>query len=197
MFLDPPCTMDVKHQYHMEHQRFKTYPFTLEVVKQMCWCFKVSFKVVRNLAGRCFRELLFCAYGMCLVCCCSNNGYYADDDAEKNEGGQVKEEFYRNVSREKAEYLLQNRQDGTFIIRPSNGSEVEALSVVQDGKVYHLNIRRRDDNLIALGSEKINEKTFEGLDNLINYYISNYLVLYSEERRTLTLLLPYRGKING
>ncbi|XP_044760023.1 uncharacterized protein LOC123317517 [Coccinella septempunctata] len=181
----------------MSHQRFKRYPFTPQVAKQMCWCFKVSFKVVRNLSKRCFRELLFCVYGMCLVCFCSRNGYYAEEDAESNEEDQVKEEFYKNVSREKAEYLLEDRQDGTFIIRPSNRSKVGVLSVVQDNKVFHLNIRRRDDDLIALGSEKINEKTFEDLDNLINYYISNYLVLYSDEQQTLTLLLPYRGKINS
>lgn len=109
----------------------------------------------------------------------------------------MEEEFYKNVSREKAEYLLEDRQDGTFIMRPSNSSEMGVLSVIQDGKVFHLNIRRRDDDLIALGSEKINEKTFEDIDNLINYYISNYLVLYSDHQETLTLLLPYRGRIKS
>lgn len=81
--------MDVKHPHHMDHQRFKRYPFTPQVAKQMCWCFKVSFKVVRNLARRCFRDLLFGVYGMCLVCCCSKNGYYADESSGKNEGIQM------------------------------------------------------------------------------------------------------------
>ncbi|KAL3272497.1 hypothetical protein HHI36_013974 [Cryptolaemus montrouzieri] len=166
----------------------------MNISKQMCWCLKVSIRVLRNLACRCFSDVLFCMYSMCLVCCCAKNGYHMDDIIEKPDEKEPKEEFYKNVSREKAEYLLENQQDGTFIIRPSKNSDIGVLSLVQDSKIFHLNIRRRHDNLIALGSEKINEKTFKDLDNLINYYISNYLVLYSDEEETLALLLPYRNK---
>ncbi|XP_023312593.1 uncharacterized protein LOC111692724, partial [Anoplophora glabripennis] len=103
------------------------------------------------------------------------------------------EEFYKGISREVAEDLLDNKQNGTFIIRPSRDS-LGTLSVIQDSRVYHLSIRRRQDGLIALGNEKSNEKCFKDIDSLINYYISNYLVLCSNGQRSLTLLLPYRDK---
>lgn len=102
------------------------------------------------------------------------------------------EDFFKVVSRVAAENLLENKQNGTFIIRPSKNSNLGILSVVQDDKIFHLNIRRRQDGLIALGNEKTNEKCFKDLESLINYYISNYLVLYSNGEKNLTLLLPYR-----
>lgn len=103
------------------------------------------------------------------------------------------EDFFKAVSRDSAENLLENKQNGTFIIRPSKNSNLGILSVIQDDKIFHLNIRKRQDGLIALGNEKANEKCFKDLESLINYYISNYLVLFSNEEKSLTLLLPYRG----
>lgn len=100
---------------------------------------------------------------------------------------------YQNINRHQAEILLANRQNGTFIIRPSNlVKSLGTMSVVQDAKIYHLNIRRREDGLIALGKEKPTEKCFINLNSLINYYISNYLLLFSNGRASYTLLLPYR-----
>lgn len=100
-----------------------------------------------------------------------------------------------NINREMAEKLLINRQNGTFIIRPSRYPQLLAtMSIVQDNHVFHLNIRRRDDDLIALGREKINEKCFNNINNMINYYISNYLMLYSNGKSTKTLLIPYGTK---
>ncbi|XP_030763093.1 uncharacterized protein LOC115887749 [Sitophilus oryzae] len=162
--------------------------------KQMCLCFKVFFRVLANLIVRIKSELVDVVYRMCLFCCCKRR----EDIAEEVECKLIREStesFYQNVSREAAEKLLENKQNGTFIIRPSKNANLATLSLVQDCKVYHLNVRRREkDSLIALGTEKSNEKCFANLNSLINYYISNYLVLYSEGTRTLTLLLPYRDK---
>lgn len=105
------------------------------------------------------------------------------------------EEFYRNVDRRTVEKLLENRQNGTFIIRPptSIGDSIGTLSLIQDGRFWHLNIRKRkDDEMIALGMEKKNEKCFRDVDCMINYYISNYLVLFGDGKQSMTLLLPYR-----
>lgn len=102
------------------------------------------------------------------------------------------DDFLKIVSRHSAEILLKNKQNGTFIIRPSKHSNLGTLSVIQDDKIFHLNIRRRQDGLIALGSGKNNEKCFKDLESLINYYISNYLIVYSKKEKILTLLLPYR-----
>ncbi|KAJ8923012.1 hypothetical protein NQ315_001560 [Exocentrus adspersus] len=159
----------------------------------MCWCFKVFFLLSGNLTTRICTDLLDCFYNMCAFCCC--NARIAPDDATGRFDlvGEATEEFYKEVSREVAEDLLDHKQNGTFIIRPSR-QFMGTLSVVQDGRVFHLNLRRRQDGLVALGNEKDNEKCFKDVDSLINYYISNYLVLYSNGQRSQTLLLPYRDK---
>ncbi|XP_076256683.1 uncharacterized protein LOC143194022 [Rhynchophorus ferrugineus] len=162
--------------------------------KQMCLCFKVFFRVLVNLVARYKTELADAIYKMCLFCCCSKQKQTAQH-TDYNIIGDATETFYQNVNRHDVELLLKHRQNGTFIIRPSKKSDLGTLSLVQDEKIFHLNIRRREnDNLIALGMEKMNEKCFDSLNSLINYYISNYLVLYSSGTRTLTLLLPYRDK---
>ncbi|CAH1376558.1 unnamed protein product [Tenebrio molitor] len=156
----------------------------------MCWCFEVFCGVLTNLTYRFFIELSDASYRMRSLCCCKRK-------QEANECGVVKdatEDFYKEVSRDAAENLLKNKQDGTFIIRPSKNCNLGTLSVVQDRKIFHLNVRRREDGMVALGTEKDNEKCFQDVNSLINYYISNYLVLYSRGVKTLTLLLPYREK---
>lgn len=109
----------------------------------------------------------------------------------------ITEEFYKNIDRKTAEQLLNNRQNGTFIIRPSTTSDtIGTLSLVQDGRFWHLNVRKRKlDGMIALGVEKENEKCFRDVDAMINYYVSNYLVLYGGGRKSMALLLPYREQI--
>lgn len=103
------------------------------------------------------------------------------------------EDFYQNVNREEAESLLKDRQNGTFLIRPSSSSKCSlgTMSIVQNEKIFHLNVRIRQDEFVALGVEKPNEKSFQNLNTLINYYISNYLVLYSNGTESNALLIPY------
>lgn len=88
--------------------------------------------------------------------------------------------------------MLQDRQNGTFLIRPTlvEGS-LGTMSIVQNDRIYHLNVRVRADGLVALGVEKPNEKAFQNLDALIDYYVSNYLVLYSNGAQSNALLIPY------
>lgn len=107
---------------------------------------------------------------------------------------ETSEAFYKDVTRGGAEKLLMNKQNGTFVIRQSSRkSKMGTLSVVQDFRIYHLNIRiREQDGNVALGREKDNEKCFASINSLINYYVSNYLILSSNGITTLTLLIPYR-----
>lgn len=87
---------------------------------------------------------------------------------------------------------MEGKQNGTFIIRPpSDRNTIAILSIVQDNKIFHLVIRQREDEQIALGTKKLNEKSFKDLNSLINYYISNYLILCSNGSRNYTLLIPY------
>ncbi|XP_060523199.1 uncharacterized protein LOC132700096 [Cylas formicarius] len=169
--------------------------------KADCVCLKASFRVFANLAGRLLRELLDVAYKMCFFCrrgCARGNRRIDQDDDVASAigsigGSTVDEGFYKEVTRETAEKMLENTQNGTFIMRPSRCGELATLSVVQDTKVFHLGVRRRRaDGLVALGTEKFNEKCFKNVNGMINYYVSNYLVLYSDGKKTLTLLLPYR-----
>ncbi|CAH0563504.1 unnamed protein product [Brassicogethes aeneus] len=95
------------------------------------------------------------------------------------------------ISREQAVDLLKDKQNGTFIVRPSSRANMNSMSIIQDGKVYHLKIGLRKNGRISLGNEKDDEATFKNLNILINYYISNTLYLYSEERNVETLLIPY------
>ncbi|CAG9773930.1 unnamed protein product [Ceutorhynchus assimilis] len=163
-----------------------------DVVKQMGAFSKVICRVLANLFGRLGTDLLDFGYRMYGFCCCNKVGDQKEDIASCELIRETSEAFYKNVSRERAEILLENKQNGTFIIRPSKRSKLGTLSVVQDSKIFHLNIRRRDqDNCVALGREKTNEKTFNSINGLINYYISNYLILCSNGRKTFTLLLPY------
>lgn len=105
-----------------------------------------------------------------------------------------------DVNRSRSEELLRNEQSGTFIIRPASGRSSESrtaaatLSVIQDGRTFHLAIRRRRDECLALGVEKPNEKSFKDINALINYYVSNYLILFADGNTTNTLLLPYRRR---
>ncbi|KAJ3624324.1 hypothetical protein MTP99_017960 [Tenebrio molitor] len=179
----------------------------MNVHKQMCWCFEVFCGVLTNLTYRFFIELSDASYRMRSLCCCKRKQeanecgkcgtFKGLPERHFGDLGVVKdatEDFYKEVSRDAAENLLKNKQDGTFIIRPSKNCNLGTLSVVQDRKIFHLNVRRREDGMVALGTEKDNEKCFQDVNSLINYYISNYLVLYSRGVKTLTLLLPYREK---
>ncbi|XP_066159023.1 tyrosine-protein kinase Src64B [Euwallacea fornicatus] len=156
--------------------------------KQMCMCFKVICCVLANLTRRLYSETLDLAYKMCIFCCCSS---HSQESGKCALIGESPEAFYKNVGREGAEKLLMNKQNGTFIIRPSKRSPLGTMSIVQDFRVFHLNIRIREDDYVAMGEEKDNEKCFNSLNSLINYYVSNYLILCSEGNRTVTLLLPY------
>lgn len=107
---------------------------------------------------------------------------------------EPREQFYQDVDRGEAETMLENKQNGTFIIRPSASTNgLGTLSIIQDNRIFHLNMRQREDDTIALGTERINEKYFTDVNALINYHISNYLILYSDGETYRTLLIPFRG----
>ncbi|EFA07955.1 hypothetical protein TcasGA2_TC005536 [Tribolium castaneum] len=147
----------------------------------MCWCLKVSVSVVANLSHRLLQHVC----DVSAMCRCAAAAA-ADASADADDA------FYKEVGRQAAERLLAHKQNGTFIIRPSKNRNLGTLSVVQDRKIFHLNIRRRADGRVALGEEKEDERAFRDVDAMINYYISNYLVVFSRGERTRTLLLPYR-----
>ncbi|VEN53200.1 unnamed protein product [Callosobruchus maculatus] len=92
---------------------------TMDKFKQMCWCFKVFFRVAANLTGRACDEASHALYKMCCVFCwCSDRGTTVGKDSTVQEliRGST-EEFYKELTRQSAEELLRARQNGTFVIR--------------------------------------------------------------------------------
>ncbi|XP_018323849.1 uncharacterized protein LOC108736066 [Agrilus planipennis] len=168
----------------------------------MCWCLKVFFRVCANLTCRLCSFIVHQLYKICCVCWCPNftstsssNRYESNRNSENNCEAIFHESFYQDVDRNTAEKLLYKKQDGTFIIRPTHIANcVAILSVIQNDRIFHLTIRRRRDGKLSLGNEKINERCFGSLNELINFYISNYLMLQSTDAtKAHTLLLPFLG----
>ncbi|GJQ73407.1 hypothetical protein Trydic_g13771 [Trypoxylus dichotomus] len=183
-------------------------------ISLMCWWgFKVFLRVFGNLASRIIADTVDASYKICTTllcpCRCSNTAnstvisvlphqqrHMSDNSEMVHEFicRVPREQFYQDVGRDEVEVLLENKQNGTFIIRPSTlANSLGTLSIIQDNRIFHLNIRQKEDDTIALGSERINEKHFTDVNALINYHISNYLILYSNGETYRTLLLPYRG----
>ncbi|XP_049826539.1 uncharacterized protein LOC126266493 [Aethina tumida] len=142
--------------------------------------------VTGNLARRLLYKFIITTNSLCLGCKQQPRLIGEDSDTET----ELREEYTLNVDRETAEELLKDRQNGTFIVRPSKDSS-STMSIVQDGQVFHLKVRDRKDGLVALGFEKDNEVTFKNLNSLIDYYVSNNLYLTSDGKIYKTLLLPY------
>lgn len=71
-------------------------------------------------------------------------------------------EWFHTVEREDAEALLMTQdEDGTYLVRESKRagkSNPYTLTIYHNGRVFHLNIRKRLDGLYALGKEKSREK---------------------------------------
>ncbi|XP_071441079.1 uncharacterized protein [Hetaerina americana] len=93
--------------------------------------------------------------------------------------------WYHNVDRRRGEEIVCNREDGTFLIRPSTQNQNPYTLTIWFGKrVYNIAIRFRTDQKFALGSEKPNEQSFWSLDDMVAYYQTEQLVLFSGGERT-------------
>lgn len=100
--------------------------------------------------------------------------------------------YFHVISRSKSKKLLENALDGVYLIRPSTrSSDPLTLSLLHNGRIYNINIRRRQDGLYALGKEKVNEVTFSSVDEIVSTYTNEPIKLQSEnlqsgKRVTLT-----------
>ncbi|XP_064093230.1 uncharacterized protein LOC135205978 isoform X2 [Macrobrachium nipponense] len=84
--------------------------------------------------------------------------------------------YFHAISRSKSMKLLQKAGDGVFLIRPSTrSSDPLTLCVQYGGRTYNINIRRRNDALYALGTEK----TFKSVDELVSTYSKEPIKLQS------------------
>lgn len=83
----------------------------------------------------------------------------------------MEKSYFHLISRSKAKSLIMRGQDGMFLIRPSTRSGDPLTLVLNVGnQLYNINIRQRPDSLFALGKEKMQEKAFSSLDELVSTY---------------------------
>lgn len=104
--------------------------------------------------------------------------------------------YFKNVDRDGAKEILlnlRNRQEGNFLVRPGaqkNGEHPYSLSVYAGREqVFNLQIRRRADGNLALGTKKDNEQSFKTATDLIDYHLNNRVKL-ADKHGQILLMLP-------
>lgn len=72
--------------------------------------------------------------------------------------------WFHNLERDDAERLLKRMDtDGVYLVRKSRragASNPYTLTLFHNGRIFHLNVRKRIDSRYALGKEKHKEKVF-------------------------------------
>lgn len=70
--------------------------------------------------------------------------------------------WFHDLERNEAEKILkQINTDGVYLVRRSKRAGLSSpytLTLYHNGRIFHLNVRRRADGLYALGMEKYKEK---------------------------------------
>ncbi|XP_023706055.1 protein piccolo isoform X3 [Cryptotermes secundus] len=104
--------------------------------------------------------------------------------------GLTQQPWYHSVDRKQAEEMLRNEEDGSFLVRPSAQSQNPlSLTLWYRRRLYNIGIRHRLDGRYALGTEKENEQSFASVEELVQNYQSEKLVLYSGGEKTGRTLL--------
>ncbi|XP_050714386.1 uncharacterized protein LOC126997367 [Eriocheir sinensis] len=94
--------------------------------------------------------------------------------------------YFHLVSRDFAKNLTTTGGAGAFLIRPSRKTGNPLTITVNNGRNnFHVSIRRRPDNLFALGSERREEMTFSTIDEIIDTHQQTPIVLSNGTRLTL------------
>ncbi|XP_066586182.1 lymphocyte cytosolic protein 2-like [Prorops nasuta] len=90
--------------------------------------------------------------------------------------------WFHNLNRDQAAALIQERpQNGYFLVRPSRYYVNRPFTLVlwfQD-RVYNVPVRRRADNRFALGTVKVNERSFASVEEMVSFYSREELFLNS------------------
>ncbi|XP_022255875.1 B-cell linker protein-like isoform X1 [Limulus polyphemus] len=102
-------------------------------------------------------------------------------DSRKDQDPLLLYPWYHDIERDKAEKLLQKQGgDGFYLVRPSRRAgqaNPYTLTILYTGRVFHLNLRERQDGLYALGKEKTREKTFSTVAELIGFHQKEPILL--------------------
>ncbi|RWS29412.1 B-cell linker protein-like protein, partial [Leptotrombidium deliense] len=89
--------------------------------------------------------------------------------------------WFHDIERDEAAVILQKMNEGGgYVVRAgkrAGKSNPFSLTIFHDNKIFHLNIRRRQDGLFALGKFKEREKTFRTVPDLIFYHQKEPILL--------------------
>lgn len=164
----------------------------------MCFYVRVSRALVGNLARRLWtdcRDWMIITKRRCLyrIRNCFSN--YDDvgpdesavDDSACNQSGLGADiessPWYMNADRKLAQDLVMAGGDGCFLVRKSSRHPL-TLTLAYRNRPYNIPIRKREDNRVALGSRKQNERTFPSVNELIEHYKKDELILFSGGEKT-------------
>lgn len=97
--------------------------------------------------------------------------------------------WFHDLERNEAERMLkQIATDGVYLVRRSKRAGLSSpytLTLYHNGRIFHLNVRRRTDGLYALGMEKYKEKVMSTVCLMSSLICS--LLLYRRLIRLLNL----------
>ncbi|GLV35889.1 uncharacterized protein CBL_09893 [Carabus blaptoides fortunei] len=158
-----------------------------------CWSVRVTVTVTGNLVLRVCADLTDAVCKLLLAWWCSSSTVTAQ--GQKSSVSDItsiqSRPWFVATDRKGAEALLQpNTVDGSFLVRPSSKADnVASLSVVQGGRVFHINLRRRHDGWLALGKLKEHEHCFASVQDVVQFYQQETLVINSDGQQHLTQLV--------
>ncbi|XP_073986614.1 B-cell linker protein [Rhodnius prolixus] len=112
----------------------------------------------------------------------STVSYPATDQSDIATGLEDKP-WYHAVDRRKAHELVYTGGDGCYLVRPSSTHPL-TLTLWFGNRPYNIAIRKREDGKVALGTRKNNERTFTNIEEMIKFYETEELILFSCGERT-------------
>ncbi|KAK3868507.1 hypothetical protein Pcinc_026107 [Petrolisthes cinctipes] len=99
--------------------------------------------------------------------------------------------YFHLISRPRSKNLMATAEEGVFLLRPSTRSKDPlTLSHRHNNHTYNINIRKRHDGLLALGSEKAREQTFTTIEELVSTHKQEPIKLKNGEQTVLTTSPP-------
>lgn len=87
--------------------------------------------------------------------------------------------WFQQMDRKAAQEFVLRGGQGCFVIRPSVTTRSLTLTLCHDNRAYNILIRLREDGLLALGSRKIHEITFRTVEEMVQHYQKEQLIIYS------------------
>lgn len=118
--------------------------------------------------------------------------YIQNDDIFKNHP------WFLDIERDESEILLRRCNiNGGFLVRKSKRAGIcmpYTLTLYFNHRIFHLNIRIRPDQQFALGTEKLKEKTFRTIADLIEHHYHEPIYLTSRGMiagKTTLISMPF------